>query len=455
MFPDGEVLSDRYHIQSFLGAGAFGEVYKAHSTQYGDVALKVFRLEAHDATAVNLLKEAQMLAEMEHPQIVKVYEVGKHTAEGAEYGYIATEYLGGGTLAAYLERRIRLPVGEACCIGCDILQALAFAHDLKPPVLHGDVKPDNVLLASEEPVAVKLADFGLSTQVCPDTGLTTAGGTVYYMAPECLWGYGVPASDVFSAGMVIYRMLTGTTPFGLTEPGDDAHRAIEKSRQLPPTPPSEFSPEIGQDLECAILRSLALDRNDRYSSATEFLKALRPFAISAPAFEPAVPSAQRRQDSIPVFGLPEYRDLACSGDLSNDDLDALWELYCDLETPVSVEQQGAFSVVTLTGLTRTELSGLGGRSLRQWLFSPDISISELRILKDIGKLLFSNPCSVRANRSGMVLYAAAIARAFDRFGERISRMSADQLHELCDQLLTRPYLPTHYRTLLSSVLPET
>lgn len=454
-FSTGESIAGRYQVKSFLGSGAFGEVYRAVSAQYGDVAVKTLPADMLSTKADAVMREASILAQLEHPGIVKVYEVGQHCSGEKKCNYLAMEFLPGGTLKEYLERVIRLPVSEACAVGCQILGALSCAHGLTPPIIHGDLKPDNVLLVTQDPVTIKIADFGLSTEACQETGLTAAAGTLYYMAPENLWGYALPGSDVFCAGLMIYQMLTGTSAFALpaldsTGSDKEFRRAIERSRQTPPPAPSTFNSEIDADLDTVVLKSLALDHRERYVSATDFLRAfLDVVGTPEECAGSVLPSGLDL--SLPVFGSEDYRDMACSGALSQDELSILWDLYCDIETPVSASQRGAFSVVTLTGLTRTELSRLDGRSLSDWLFHSDVSIPELRVLKDIGKLLYSNPYSLRAARCGKLLYVSSIARALDKHGERISALTREQFRVLHSELMGWPVLPPRYRDLLSRV----
>jgi len=455
-FARGDTIADRYQIDESVGSGAFGEVYRAHSDRFGEVAIKILPSDLPTTRAGLVLKEASILAELEHPNIVKVFEVGQHSADGIKCEYLVMEFLAGGTLSSYLERNVRLSVEEARRVGCAILSALACAHSLEPPVIHGDVKPANILLVSEDPLQVKVADFGLSDRACPVTGIASAAGTLSYLAPECLWGYAVPGSDVFSAGLLIYQLLTGTAAFALPELDEHAtdkewRRAVEHSRQNPPPPPSAFNKCIHKCLDQVVLQALALDHRERYASAGDFLEALAVTAHGPVLVEAA--GAERVESSIdqsiPVFGLDDYRLLACSGDLTQDEMNALWDLYRDIETPIAVDAGGAFSVVASMGVTRTELSRLNGSSLSDWLFHNETSIPELRILKDIGKLMYSNPYSQRAVRCGMLLYASAIAQGLEKHGERISALTLSQLQRLFSDLLSWPFLPPKYRSLLS------
>jgi hypothetical protein len=250
--------------------------------------------------------------------------------------------------------------------------------------------------------------------------------------------------------------LTAVSAFALPKPGaatspKDYRIAIEKSRQSQPTPPSQFNTEIGPLLDAAVLKALALEHDKRFHDGGELLESLLPIDVTdTRQATPAEASMEVTMD-IPMFSSEEYRTLASSGRLSKDDLEVLWDLYCDLETPISTEVKGIFSPVTVSGFTKTELASLDGKSISDWLFAEQTSIAELRMMKDIGKMFLSNPVSARASRSGRLIYAAAIARSLEKFGERISALPFDQYRELCQHLLKKAYLPRRYRSTIENV----
>ncbi len=203
-----------YVIESLLGAGGMGEVYKAYDERLRrPVALK-FLLPQHDdrAREDRIHREARAAAGLDHPFICKVYEVG----EAGEATYIAMEYVAGRTMAARLADG-PVPFSTALRIATEIADALAAAH--RGGVVHRDLKPANIMIAEDG--HVKVLDFGLASRResadTPTTALSassTTGGTLAYMAPEQLRGD--PASersDIFALGIVLAELLTGVHPF--------------------------------------------------------------------------------------------------------------------------------------------------------------------------------------------------------------------------------------------------
>jgi serine/threonine-protein kinase len=448
------VIAERYKINSFLGEGSFGEVYRAESPLHGVVALKMLPIDSTCGNPQGIIREASTMALMEHPNVVKFFEIGLHTDSTGRYGYIAMEYLAGGTLRSLLDEQVRVSVEQTLALGQELLTALAFAHSQTPPVIHGDIKPENVLLSGDTPPHAYLSDFGVAQLACEITGMASAAGTIFYMPPESLWGYSVPASDVFCVGMLLYTMLTGVSPFVLPDldamTDKERRQAVEISRRKVPHPPSTFNPSLENSLDRVILKALALDAKERYRDANEFLHALQLSneVEDNQTFEPLSP--YELYADVPPFTDDVYRELALSGSLSKAEVMTLWEFYCDFETVVALEVGGLFSPVTITGRTKTELAKLHGHSFSDWLFEDITTCGELRLIKDIGKQFWANPYSVRAQRVGKTLYTAAVALAKLRFGEIISSLSSEQLHLLCEDLLEKKSLPPKYRMPITS-----
>jgi len=455
-FSQDTVIAERYSIKSFLGAGSFGEVYLAESTQHGVVALKMIPFDSTCTNPEGVLREASTMAMMEHPYVVKLYEIGIHGDTTGQYGYLAMKYLSGGTRRSLLDQQVRLPVEQALAFGQELLSALAFAHTQIPPIIHGDIKPENVLLSADSPSHAHLSDFGVAQMACEITGMTTAAGTLFYMPPECLWGYAVPASDVFCMGMLLYTMLTGVSPFALPEldsmTDKERRKAIEMSRRAVPHPPSQFNASIGNSLDQVIFQALALDPKERYQDASEFLQALQMSDenINDQIFEPLTPF--ELYADVPTFEDEAYRTLAQSGAMNRAEVATLWEFYCDLETVISLDAGGIFSPITITGITKTELMNLNNRSFSNWLFAEKTTCGELRLIKEIGKQFWANSNSVRAQRVGKILYITAVALAKLKFGEMISSLASEQLCLLCENSLEMKSLPPIYRQPIESFL---
>ena len=273
-------IKDTYTIDSVLGEGAFGTVYKVRHKYLGIQAIKIFH--PGSITAENealLFNEAFILSKIAHENVVRVYEANTFEYNSRKIYYIATEFVNGSTLAQYINDNVKLPISLAFNLQKDICRGLALAHKMIPPVVHRDVKPNNILLSlNGDSLKAKVADFGQAKHVDLETRLTNAGGTLAYMSPECFWNYQSPASDVFSAGMVFYLMLTGVPPYVMpvetyTQKAK-AEAAIKASRTKPPLNPSTFNSNLDKDIDSLVLKSLAYESRDRYQNAEDFLEAI-------------------------------------------------------------------------------------------------------------------------------------------------------------------------------------
>ncbi len=277
------LVDNRYSILSLLGSGGMGHVYLARDEVLGrDVALKVLKEPyTDDAEFVERFRrEARNAAALSHPNIVPVYDGGK-----AEDGtpYIAMEYMAGGTLGERIEREGKLDAREAAAIAIQIAQALREAH--RRGVVHRDVKPHNIFLA-EYPAsssaapdgissgAVKVGDFGIA-RAAEATTMTDSNlmlGTPRYLSPEQAKGEPVgPKSDLYSLGVVLYRMLTGRVPFD----DEDPIAITMKHVSEPPPSPKETNPGIPEEMNALVLRLLSKDPEGRHGDAAELIRDLK------------------------------------------------------------------------------------------------------------------------------------------------------------------------------------
>lgn len=278
----GELISDTYEIQSLIGEGAFGEVYKVKHKYLGVQVLKVFREEYINNTDIETVtKEARILSKLTHPNIVRVFEANTFMKSGQTYYFITMGFVSGETLAQLLKRKIQLPVPVALSIQNDFLMGLNKAHEQKASIVHRDISPDNILLSyeGERPVAM-LSDFGLAQSFNQISSISAAAGKYSFMAPECFWGSYLLTSDVFSSGVVLYRMLTGIMPweYDFENAGDDPNNImtmIVVARRIPPNKPSLYCDGCHGGLDEVILQSLSIDLENRYKTAGEFIEALQ------------------------------------------------------------------------------------------------------------------------------------------------------------------------------------
>lgn len=288
LIPKFTIIRDTHTIDSFLGEGAFGRVYKARHKYLGMQALKVFHPDSIAKEKVSeLLNEAFVLSKLTHENVVRAYEANTFLFENQEYPYISMEFVNGGTLDSLIRERKQLPLELILSIQKDICRGLSEGHKMEPPLIHRDVKPQNIMLSiKEKKIVAKVSDFGLARHVDPTTRMTTGGGTLAYLPPEGFWNYEVPASDVFSAGIIFYIMLTGSAPFHMPEEAygstmkNKFMMAIKKSRNQPPEMPSKRNPNLDRQIDELVLKALELDPKKRYSDACEFLRAVEEYQIN-------------------------------------------------------------------------------------------------------------------------------------------------------------------------------
>jgi eukaryotic-like serine/threonine-protein kinase len=256
------LFDGRYRILRRLGRGGMADVYLAEDEELGRrVAVKILneRHAADEQFVERFRREATNAAGLSHPNIVSIYDRGE--AEGTYY--IAMEYLEGSTLKDIVGRRGPLPVGEAIGFTRDILGALKVAH--RKGIVHRDIKPHNVMCDADG--RVKVTDFGIAR--AGTSQMTEAGsiiGTAQYLSPEQARGGVIDArSDLYSVGVVLYELLTGTVPFT----GDTTVEIAMKHLSTVPEPPSARRPELPQALDQIVLRALAKDPDERYQTAEE------------------------------------------------------------------------------------------------------------------------------------------------------------------------------------------
>ncbi|MGH3022385.1 MAG: Stk1 family PASTA domain-containing Ser/Thr kinase [Gaiellaceae bacterium] len=268
------LFDGRYRILRKLGAGGMANVYLAEDEDLGRrVAIKILndRYANDDLFIERFRREAKSAASLSHPNIVSIYDRGE--AEGTYY--IAMEVIEGRSLKELILTRGALPIDTAIGHAKQLLEALRFAH--RHGIIHRDIKPHNVLVSADQHVKaneprLKVTDFGIARHGASQ--MTEAGsimGTAQYLSPEQARGAPVTAaSDLYSAGVVLFEMLTGKVPFN----GDSAIEIAMKHVNELPTPPSKLRSEIPPKLDQIVLRSLAKEPEERYQTAEEFIEDL-------------------------------------------------------------------------------------------------------------------------------------------------------------------------------------
>jgi len=264
----GQVLGGRYRLIELLGTGGMATIYRATDTGLGrDVALKLLRSEylRDPDFSSRFRQEAQAAASLSHPNVVTVYDYG----EDPSGPFIVMELVDGEDLATILRRSGTLPPRQVARIGAGVARALAAAH--ARGLVHRDVKPGNVLIGTDG--QVKVVDFGIARAIA-EAQVTLPGttlGSVHYFSPEQARGEpATTASDIYSLGIVLFEMLTGTRPYE----GDSA-ASVALARLSGPIPdPMAVRPSVPPDLAAITRRALALDPRDRWASAGVMADAL-------------------------------------------------------------------------------------------------------------------------------------------------------------------------------------
>ena len=274
-------LIHHYRVESLLGEGGMGTVYRATDTQLErPVAIKM--LHPHLVSQTSFMErfrnEALILARLNHPNIAVVYNFLK---DGPDF-FMAMEYVEGDSLELLIRRGGALPPAVAAEIVRQGLEGLAHAH--RKNILHRDIKPANLMLTPEG--TIKLMDFGIARVVGEQrlTQVNRVVGTLEYMAPELIQGEGPsPASDLYAMGILLHELLSGKLPFA-SRTDYELMQSIIRDR---PVPLRKLNSQIPKELETIVLRALDKNPAKRFADAKEFQRALQPFFANAPALNPA------------------------------------------------------------------------------------------------------------------------------------------------------------------------
>lgn len=261
----GALVDGRYRISARIGHGGMAEVYEANDIiNKRKVAIKMIREDVMK-NPINLKRfenETTIASSLSHPNIVKVYNHG--TIEGRPY--IANEYIKGQNMKDMLDFRSAIPIAEAVSYMLQLTSALYYAHQHN--IIHRDIKPQNIYVMPDG--TIKLGDFGIAQAEGIDDSLTKTTdivGSVHYLAPEI--SQGRPASiqsDIYSAGVTFYEILTGHVPFDKDTPVNVAVAHVKE--KFPPV--KKYLPNCPKEIEKIIAKATKKNFNERYKNANEF-----------------------------------------------------------------------------------------------------------------------------------------------------------------------------------------
>ena len=266
----GKMLDDRYEILELIGSGGMANVYKARCHRLNRlVAIKILKSDLADNADFRrrFHDESQAVAQLSHANIVSVYDVSTNP----DREYIVMELIDGITLKQYMERRGRMDWRESLHFITQIMRGLSHAHSRG--IIHRDIKPQNIMVLRDG--SVKVADFGIACLANQGQTLTQeALGSVHYISPEQARGDRIDArSDIYSAGVVLYEMLTGRLPFE----GDSAVSVAIQHLSSVPLAPRDIDHSIPEPLELICMKAMNSDPNKRYASADAMIEDLEKF----------------------------------------------------------------------------------------------------------------------------------------------------------------------------------
>src|ERR1700676_2597103 len=279
---------ERYEVIETIGSGATSRVDKARDNVIGrTVALKTF-VQGFGSRDLQqqFLREAQIVGGLSHPNIVALYDVGTNQ-DGKPY--FVMEYVQGKTLDSAL-LSAPLPLQRLARWGGDLATALSQAH--RASVVHGDVKPENILVTLDD--QIKLGDFGIARLVTHVSASGNLMGTPAYLSPEQILGKAQDSrTDIFSLGIVLYQMATGFRPFD----GDSVTAVCSQIISSTPVPPSERNPSLPASFDQVVMRCLSKNAEDRFPTAESLAAVLYPFARNNQS--QSQPQARLRTQALP------------------------------------------------------------------------------------------------------------------------------------------------------------
>lgn len=273
----GQCIRDTYEVERYLAEGAFAEVYRVKHRFLGRQAMKVFnRIGMTREEIEEVMAEAVLLSRIGHPNIVRVFDANTLMTERGECGYFTMENIPGGSLDKFWRSYgvHLIPIETTLGILKQVCRGLMVAHSADPPIIHRDIKPQNILIGYEaDGLRARISDFGLAKQVNRLTLFATAAGTLAFKPPEVFTqekGDSV-AGDIWALGVTLYLLLTDNIPFAVDEDlGWGNGQVLKKT----PPPPSQYNVEVNPALDHIVMKCLTPQPEDRFRNAKYLIDAL-------------------------------------------------------------------------------------------------------------------------------------------------------------------------------------
>ncbi len=310
LLEEGQLIRDTYEVERFLGQGAFAEVYRVKHRFLGRQAMKVFKRVGMSLEEISdMLGEAILLSRIGHPNIVRVFDANILEMQRGTCGYFTMENVPGGSLEKFWRSHGGqfVPIETTIDLLKQVCRGISQAHREKPPIIHRDIKPQNILVGYEaDGLRARVSDFGLAKKVNPLTLLATAAGTLAFKPPEAFTQRNGDscAGDVWAIGATLYLLLTDKLPFEIPA---DVTWGTKHLFDMPVVPPSQIHPDADGALDKIVLKTLEKRREDRHPTAKELLDALEQWrpGLQEPVFRV---KAHSSEPSKTVQGLPSPAD---------------------------------------------------------------------------------------------------------------------------------------------------
>jgi serine/threonine protein kinase len=304
LLEEGQLIRETYEVERYLGEGAFAEVYRVKHRFLGRHAMKVFKRTGMTVEQIEeMLGEAIMLSRIGHPNIVRVFDANVLETPKGLCGYFTMENVPGGSLEKFWHSHGNqfVPLETTIDLMKQVCRGLSIAHRQDPPVIHRDIKPQNILVGYEaEGLRARVSDFGLAKRVNPLTLLATAAGTPHFKPPEAFSDVKGDScsADVWAIGTTLYLLLTDQFPF--TFPSNLGWGTKNLFKE-PIRPAGDVNPDVDKLLDKLISKSLSPQPSARFQNAVELLHALEEWKPRRSG--PSKPKSQPSQAAKTALGM--------------------------------------------------------------------------------------------------------------------------------------------------------